>query len=276
MKPSFSLSEAQRRCVNYRRAVLALSKQVPALHIAPAFSCLEMVDVIYNELMRRDAHNNFMDTFVLSKGHGCVAQYVVLHELGILTDDDMKLFCLPGGCLGAHPDYEIPGVAASTGSLGHGFGLSVGMSYANKLTQQDVNTYVIISDGEMQEGSTWEAIMMASNLRLNNLTVMLDLNDRTSLDQLSEKFPAFYPVADKLKAFNWQVHEVDGHDATSLVKAARDKQNDRPLFIVCRTKKGKGISYMEDVAIWHYRSPNEQEYQLALDELSMTEKEILA
>src|SRR3990167_10494291 len=183
MEQPFNSQLSKQRCVKYRKAILALSKQVSALHIGPAYSCLEMVDTIYHNLMQRDQQNTYKDTFILSKGHGCAVQYVVLHDLGILTDNDIKLFCLPGGCLGAHPDYEIPGVAASTGSLGHGLGLAVGMSYANKLMKQDVNTYVIISDGELQEGSTWEAIMMASNLRLNNLTVFLDLNDRITLEQ---------------------------------------------------------------------------------------------
>ena len=115
--------------------------------------------------------------------------------------------------------------------------------------------------------------MMAGNCRLNNLTVMLDLNDRTSLDQLSTQFPAFYPVGDKLKAFNWQVDEVDGHDAAAVYQAAQTQRDNRPLFIVCRTKKGKGISYMEDVPIWHYRSPNPDEYQQALNELAIAQEE---
>ncbi|MCH9770324.1 MAG: transketolase [Gammaproteobacteria bacterium] len=271
MNLQFNLQAAKQRCVVHRKKILELSLQVPALHIGPAFSCLEMVDVIYHDLMRKNSQGECIDTFVLSKGHGCAVQYIVLHGLGILSDDDIKNFCLPGGRLGAHPDYGLPGIAASTGSLGHGLGLSVGMAYANRLNNQDIKNYVVISDGELQEGSTWEAIMMAANLKLNNLTVLLDLNDRTSLEKLSQGHPAFYPVTDKLTAFNWQVSEVDGHDASAVFEAAQNQSQTQPNFIICHTKKGKGVSYMEDVAIWHYRSPNEKEYQQALNELAAVE-----
>lgn len=271
MEQAFNLQLSKQRCAKYRKAILALSQQVPALHIGPAYSCLEMVDVIYHGLMRKNQQGNYIDTFILSKGHGCAVQYVVLHDLGILSDDDIKDFCLPGGCLGAHPDCEIPGVVASTGSLGHGLGLAVGMSHADNLAKKDVNIYVVISDGELQEGSTWEAIAMAANLKLNNLTVFLDLNDRITSEKLSVKYPAFYPVIDKLKAFNWNVHEVDGHDAEAVFNKGRNRSPDRPTFVVCHTVKGKGVSYMENVAIWHYRSPNPQEYQQALDELTAVE-----
>src|SRR3990167_1395343 len=275
MAQTFNLQLSKQRCVKYRKAILALSKQVPALHIGPAYSCLEMVDVIYHGLMRRDQQNTYKDTFILSKGHGCAVQYVVLHDLGILSDDDIKNFCLPGGCLGAHPDYGIPGIAASTGSLGHGLGLAVGMSYANKLAQNNANTYVIISDGELQEGSTWEAIMMAANLKLSNLIVFLDLNDRITLEQISTRYPAYYPVVDKLKAFNWYVHEIDGHDAQAVFNAGKNRSDNRPTFVVCHTLKGKGVSYMENAAIWHYRSPNAEEYEQALNELTSTLMEMV-
>lgn len=267
---SFDLEKSRRRCLSYRKKILAISQQVPALHIGPAFSCMETVDTIYHGLMRREGEA-FKDTFILSKGHGCMVQYVVLHHLGILADQDLDNFCLPGGRLGAHPDYGLPGIAASTGSLGHGLGLAVGMCYANKLTQQDVDTYVVISDGELQEGSTWEAIFMAANLKLDNLIVFLDFNNRITLEEISYAYPAFKPIADKLKAFHWHVHEIDGHDAAAVFEKGQNRVVGKPTFVVCNTIKGKGVSYMENVAKWHYRSPDAQEYEAALCELSLAE-----
>ncbi len=268
VETSFDLKLSQQRCLKYRKAILALSQQVPALHMASAFSCTEMMDVIYHGLMRRDENFIYQDDFVLSKGHGCAIQYVILHDLGVLNDRDMALFCKSGGRLGAHPDYGAPGIAASTGSLGHGLGLSVGMAYANRLNDQDSKIYVIISDGELQEGSTWEAIMMAANLKLGRLVVFLDLNNHITAANIKQNYQAFYPVSDKLKAFNWQVHDIDGHDADAIFHAGRGLAEDAPTFVICHTMKGKGVSYMEKDMIWHYRSPNAQEYQIALDELS--------
>lgn len=264
---NFDLKVARKRCKKYRHQILDISQQVGALHIAPAFSCLEITDVIYHCLMRKDDQHQFMDTFLMSKGHGCMSQYVILNELGYLTDNDLATYCQPQGRLGAHPDYGLPGITASTGSLGHGLGIAVGIALANRLQKIDSHTYVVISDGELQEGSTWEAILMAANLRLTNLTVFLDLNDFSGLARMSTDHPAFYPVADKLVAFGWSVHEVDGHDSEQLYHAGEQSHLTKPTFIACHTVKGKGVSYMEHVPIWHYRSPDKMEYQQAKREV---------
>lgn len=258
---------AMRRCLNYRRRILEMSQTVSALHVAPAFSCLEITDVIYHMLMRKDVHGHYIDTFLMSKGHGCLAQYVVLEDLGILSSEEIALYCKPTGRLGAHPDYGIPGIAASTGSLGHGMGIAAGMAYANRLMNTDCKTYVVLSDGELQEGSTWEAIMMAANLKLHNLIGFLDLNDFGGLTRMSEGHPAFYPVVDKLRAFGWQTAEVNGHNAEEMFHAVANRNTEGPLLVICNTVKGKGVSYMEHVPIWHYRSPSTLEYTQALAEL---------
>ncbi|OGO90149.1 MAG: transketolase [Coxiella sp. RIFCSPHIGHO2_12_FULL_42_15] len=262
------IEHTKQRCNRYRHEILDISQQVGALHIAPAFSCLEMTDVIYHHLMRRDQNNCFIDTFLMSKGHGCMSQYVMLREFGLLSDEDLLNYCRPNGRLGAHPDYGLPGIAASTGSLGHGLGIATGIALANRLQKQDSHTYVILSDGELQEGSTWEAILMAANLKLENLTVFLDLNDFSGLARMSTDHPAFYPVVDKLSAFGWSVQCVDGHESEAIYMAAKTMQSGKPHFVVCHTVKGKGISYMEHVPIWHYRSPNPEEYQQAKRELA--------
>jgi transketolase len=264
----FDVIAARQRCLRYRRRILDVSQQVTALHVAPAFSCLEMVDLIYHGLMRRGTNDKSPDTFLMSKGHGCLAQYVILEDLGILTHADLDRYCTSAGQLGAHPDYGVPGIEASTGSLGHGMGIATGMAYADKIQGKDQHVYVVLSDGEMQEGSTWEAMMMAANMGLGNLLAFLDLNGFQSLGRTSETHPHFYPVLDKVRAFGWETVEVNGHNAKAVVDAVRARKGKQPFFVVGNTIKGKGVSYMEHVPIWHYRSPNKEEYAKAIAELA--------
>ena len=259
---------ARQRCLGYRRRILDISQQVGALHIAPAFSCTEITDVLYNNVMRREVNGEYRDVFLMSKGHGCMVQYVILEEQGLLSRDDLDAYCKPNGRLGAHPDYETPGIAASTGSLGHGLGMATGQAYAEKLKNTDVLIYCVLSDGEFQEGSTWEAMMMAANLKLDNLVALMDYNDFGGLERMSDGHPAFYPLVPKAEAFGWEAVEVDGHDEGAIYEAVMGRSGRGPMLVVCRTVKGKGISYMENVPIWHYRSPNKEEYQQGLKELA--------
>ena len=265
---SLDLAAARRRCRDYRRRILDISQQVTALHIAPAFSCTEITDVLYNALMRREASGDYRDVFLMSKGHGCMSQYVVLEEQGVLSRQDLDAYCKPEGRLGAHPDYETPGIVASTGSLGHGLGMATGQAYAEKLKNSDVLVYCVLSDGEFQEGSTWEAMMMAANLTLDNLVAFMDFNDFGGLERMSDGHPAFYPLVEKAEAFGWEAIEVDGHDERAMYEAVTGREGGRPMMLVCRTVKGKGISFMENVAIWHYRSPTKEEYQKGVKELA--------
>ncbi len=265
---SFDAAAARKRCQRYRKRILDISQQVTALHVAPAFSCIEMTDVVYNKLLRYQSDGEPHDVFLMSKGHGCMIQYVILEEQGVLSAKDLADYCKPNGRLGAHPDYETPGIAASTGSLGHGLGIATGQAYAEKLKGSDVRIYCVLSDGEFQEGSTWEAMMMAANLKLDNLVALMDYNDFGGLEHMSEGHPAFYPLAPKAEAFGWEAIEVDGHDEEAIYEAVTSRRGGRPLLVVCRTVKGKGISYMENVAIWHYRSPNKEEYEQGLKELA--------
>ncbi|MBY0430652.1 MAG: transketolase [Rhodospirillales bacterium] len=261
-RPIHGEAAARIRCKGWRRRILKISRQVAAAHVAPAFSCLEMVDALYHELMRRDH-----DTFLMSKGHGCLAQYVILEALGVLERADLDAYCTPRGRLGAHPDHGVPGIAAATGSLGHGLGLAAGMALADRILGADRQVFALLSDGEFQEGSTWEAVMMAANLGLNRLIACLDLNDFQGLGRTSVTHPAFYPVAAKLDAFGWDCAEVDGHDCGAIVDAIRNRRGDRPFLLIGRTVKGKGVSFMENAPIWHYRSPNDAEYAQALAEI---------
>lgn len=238
-----------------------------ALHIGSAFSCTEIVDTIYHGLMRGNPPENSPDTFLMSKGHGCMIQYVVLENLGVLSSKDLDDYCTADGILGCHPDYGNPGIEASTGSLGHGLSIAVGMALAEKGRGTDGVIYTVLSDGEVQEGSTWEATMMASSLGVTNLVAFMDNNDFQSLGKTSETHPSFYPVVDKYTAFGWEAVEAPGHDSQAIYDAVIGRKGDRPMMVVCRTTKGKGVSYMENVPIWHYRSPSPEEYHQAIEEL---------
>ena len=265
------IAAASRRCNRFRRRILAVSQQVQALHIGSAYSCVEIVDCIYFELMKGGIGGSSPDTFLLSKGHGCLIQYVILEELGLLSRRDLDLYCTSAGRLGVHPDYGNPGIAAATGALGHGLSMSVGMAYAEKVKGGKGLVYCVLSDGEVQEGSTWEATMIASSLGVNNLIAFIDNNDLQALARISMSLPSFYPVSDKYVAFGWEVVEVDGHDSEAIYNAVASRRGERPLMVVCKTVKGKGVSYMENEPIWHYRSPNPVEYQQALRELEQAQ-----
>lgn len=266
-KAGTDAESARTRCNRFRRRILDISQQVSALHIGSAYSCTEIVDAIYFELMRRDATGNSPDTFLMSKGHGCMIQYVILEEMGVLSRHDMDRYCKAGGRLGCHPDYGNPGIAASTGALGHGLSMGLGMAYAEKTCGKEGVIYCVVSDGEVQEGSTWEATMMASSLGISNLVAFMDNNDFQSLGRTSVTHPSFYPVVEKYTSFGWESVQVDGHDSAAIANAVKSRKGDRPLMVVCKTTKGKGVSYMENIPIWHYRSPNVEEYKQAISEL---------
>ena len=264
---NWDAAAASERCRAYRKRILEISQRVSALHIAPAFSCLEIVDVVYHGLMRRTNKGPFLDTFIMSKGHGYMSQAVVLEDLGILECRDIDEYCTPHGRLGAHPDYGVPGIEATTGSLGHGLGIAVGMAAADYIMGADRRIYVVIGDGELQEGSIWEALTMAPNLGLSNLTVFLDFNDYQGLGRTSESHPFLDPVTEKVRSFGWAAADVNGHDSRQIVSAVQQNRGNQPTFVVCRTVKGQGVSYMQNDPIWHYRSPNKEEYARALAEI---------
>ena len=256
------------RCKQYRRRILEISRQVSAAHVAPAFSCLEIVDALYHDIMRPQ------DIFIMSKGHGWLAQYVVLEDLGIIDPTCAIEYCKEGG-FGAHPDYAPEfGIHASTGSLGHGLGIAVGQALAERRFHgTDVQVYALLSDGECQEGSTWEAAMVAANLGLGNLIVLVDYNGWGGMDRVDEVHPASIPFPNKWQAFGWQASlwMVNGHNHDEIVGTIRRLARvdaKHPKAVVCDTVKGMGVSFIaEGQPLWHYRSPTEAEYQQALKEL---------
>jgi len=267
LEQPFDTALGKARCRKLRKRILAISQTVTAVHIAPSFSCLELVDTVYHGLMRRTGDAAKDDTFILSKGHGALAQYVVLEELGVIPHEWLDHFSRPGWPLATHPDFGTPGIEASTGSLGHGLGLAVGMAYADLRDARERDIYVVMSDGELMEGAVWEALMVAPSFGLTRIVALVDLNDFQSLGQTSKILPNFYPMLDKIRAFGWGACQVDGHDGRAIQAAVRQRDRSKPLVVLGKTTKGKGVSYMENVPIWHYRSPNPEEYQRALQEI---------
>ncbi len=269
----FNESGAQQRCAGFRLRILEMSQRVAALHVAPAFSCMEITDAIYAGLMRVDHENGSPDTFIMSKGHGYLAQLVILESHGVISTSEIDQYCTPAGMLGAHPDLGIPGIAAATGSLGHGLGMSLGIAIAERNMAASKESlpgmvYVVLSDGELQEGSTWESLMLASSLGIRNLVVVVDNNDYQSLGKTSETHPSLYPLAEKFESFGWEASTVDGHDSLAIVESISSRVGDSPFILVAETIKGKGVSFMENVPVWHYRSPSTEEYALAVTEIT--------
>jgi transketolase len=206
------------------------------------------------------------DIFLLSKGHSGLAQYVVLESLGILPRDHLESYASEGSLLGVHPTSDIPGIYFGTGSLGHGLNIAIGAAIYQK--NKGGRVFVVLSDGELQEGSTWEGIINAPALRLKNLIVVIDFNDFQSLGKTTETHPNLFPLREKFVSFGWNTLEVDGH-SNQQIKLALDYDfgNEYPKMIIATTIKGKGVSFMENIPIWHYRSPSPDEYEIAKNEV---------
>ncbi|MDH5750512.1 MAG: thiamine pyrophosphate-dependent enzyme, partial [Rhodospirillales bacterium] len=202
----------------------------------------------------------------LSKGHGCLALYVNLHRCGFITDEDIAQFCKKGGILGEHPDMtKVPGAEASTGSLGHGLSFAVGIAMGHKIRKMNNRMFVLIGDGENQEGTVWEAAHIAANHRLKNLCVIVDWNQSGMQLLPEDDLPA------KWRAFGWHTQEINGHDEHEIAHAfdaVSGKDTDRPSVILAHTVKGKGVPMIEGHGPWHHRIPNEEEYAEILRALS--------
>lgn len=247
-------------------------------HIAPAFSVTDIIAELYfDEILRYDAKNPFWenrDFLILSKGHGVLALYSALAMAGYFPMEELSTFCHINSRLGSLAKAgSVPGIEATTGSLGHGLSYGVGIALASKIDNKDNKVYVILGDGECQEGSVWEGIMSASHHQLDNLTIIIDNNKLQAMDSV-DNIMSINEFSSKLSAFGLDVIEIDGHDFNELHEAFCKKVIDRPKAIIANTIKGKGISFMENIPIWHYRIPNEQEMEIALKELKLTREEL--
>ncbi len=246
------------RCLSYRKRILELSQKVGALHIGGSFSAAEILDVIYNFLMRKT------DKFILSKGHTGILQYVILESRKVISKKLLFSYCQKNSKLGVHPDYGLPGIEASTGSLGHGLGIASGLAIRKKNSQ----IFVVISDGELMEGTTWEYILMISSLKISNINLFIDANGLQSSTFSKDTHPTLMPIDKKLQSFGWNVKTSNGHSVKDIFNKYKSRKKNKPFALVCKTTKGFPIPYMMNIPMWHYRSPNKNEYQKALNYLN--------
>lgn len=241
-------------------------------HIASILSVADIVAVLYSGVLHfdpKDPKNSQRDRFILSKGHAGASIYAALAERGFFDIDELKTHYQNGSRLSGHVSHKgIPGVEFSTGSLGHGLPVAAGMAQAAKLDGKKHRIYVVMGDGECDEGSVWEAALYANHYGLNNLVAIVDHNKMQSLD-FCENTMKLSPFAEKWRSFGWNALEIDGHDHDALYEAfAMAKESDKPTVIIANTVKGKGISFMEFDILWHYRFPHDGcEYDGALKEL---------
>lgn len=239
-------------------------------HIGGEMSSIDILTALYFHVLRiaPDQPNwPERDRFILSKGHVALALYITLAKRGFLPEDEISTFLKPHSRLNGHPNCnKVPGVETNTGPLGHGLPVAVGMAKAAKITGASYHTYVMTGDGEMQEGSNWEAISSAAQFGLNNLTLIIDHN-RFQQGAALKDTNDLAPFAPKLAAFGWDVAEIDGNDMAQILPALQ-KRAARPVAIVAHTNKGQGISFMQDTVDWHHKVPNAEQYKIALAELS--------
>lgn len=254
-----------------RRHVVEMTSRGKSSHVGSALSMTDIITVLYGHMMTFDPANPKSadrDRFILSKGHAGAAVYATLAESGFFDPEMLKDHYQNGSIFSGHVSHKgVPGVELSTGSLGHGLGVAAGMAIAAKRQKRNHRVYALLSDGECDEGSNWEAILFAAHHKLSNLTVAIDYNKIQSLAPVSETL-ALEPFADKWRAFGWHVEESDGHDHRAL-HAAFEAANasDDPAVVICHTTKGKGIDFMENAVLWHYRNAQGDEYDAAIAEL---------
>jgi len=252
-----------------RLHVLDMTYRANSSHIGPCLSIVEILVVLYTKILNinpKNVQDNKRDKFILSKAHGSAALYSILAELGFFPIDYLKKFYVNDGILPGHLDKEaVPGIEFSLGALGHGLPVSVGMAIANRHDNNPGKIFVLLGDGECDEGSVWEAVMLASHLKLSNLTVIIDYNKIQNFGRTNEIINQ-EPIGQRWRSFGWEVYEIDGHNFDELITAFTKKQL-LPKVIIAHTVKGKGISFMEDRLEWHYKSPNLEQYKLAIKEV---------
>ena len=257
---------------NLRRTVVEMIHTAGSGHPGGSLSCLEIVTALYLEKMKFDPHNPLdpdRDRFVLSKGHAAPALYAILAYLGVIPRRELLTLRKLGSRLQGHPDMKsVPGVEMSAGPLGLGLSVSVGMALTARMDQASYHTYVLLGDGETQEGIIWEAAMTAHKYKLHNLTAILDHNG-VQLDGCCQEIMPLGAVEAKFTSFGWKTFTCDGHDIASILTAleAADSYHQGPSIIIAKTVKGKGVSFMEGKNIWHGKKIEDEDYQLAVAEI---------
>ncbi len=238
-------------------------------HIPSSFSIIDILNYLYEKVLIYDSDNpkwDKRDYFILSKGHGAAALYTILHKFGFINDDIINLYAQPGGILGGHPDVtKVPGIEASTGSLGHGFPISAGLALGLKIQNLKNRVFCLLGDGECNEGTIWETALVAKNLKLGNLVAIIDFNGSAA------QILPVDPFRKKWEAFGWETYEINGHDFTEIDKVFSNLSyglEEAPKVIISHTIKGKGVSFIEGHGKWHHRIPDEEELKKIFLELA--------
>lgn len=273
MLEKHEIEELKEACKENRRNILSMVYNAQSGHIGGSLSSTELVTVLFHKCMKlvpkwtKDKEFPNRDRFVLSKGHVSPIYYCNLAQMGLFPKKELMTFRKFGSKLQGHPATFCPGVDAATGSLGQGLSIACGMAMGLKIDKNPANVFVLLGDGELQEGSVWEAFMNGASRGLDNLVAIIDRNG-LQIDGCTENIKALDNLADKIRAFNWNVIEIDGHDIEQIYDAIEaGKKADKPTAIIAKTVKGKGVSFMENNAGWHGKAPKKEEYEKAMEEL---------
>lgn len=249
-----------------RKRIAEIIYQAKEGHIPSSYSIVDIINYLYTDILSFDTSNpkwEERDYFILSKGHGCAALWVVLEKIGLLPDNALKHYSQFGGILGGHPDRtKVPFVEASTGSLGHGMPMAVGCALANKIKGLSNKVYCLVGDGECHEGTVWESAHVAANRNLNNLTVIVDWNQSAAQLCPKDDLPA------KWRSFGWHTITFDGHDQQQIEDAFSQNIEDKPTVLIAKNVKGKGVSMTEGHGPWHHKIPSKEELDQIMEALS--------
>jgi transketolase len=263
-------AELTRKSLEYRRDILHAIKHAGAGHTGGSLSCTDILNVLYNRVLRvsPDTFDSpERDRYVQSKGHSVEALFVVLADQGFYPPAELETLCAYGSHFVGHPTRKVPGIEQNTGALGHGLPICTGMALGGKLDGAGYRVFTLLGDGELAEGSNWEAALAAAHYKLDNLTAIIDCNT-LQITGRTHDVMSTEPLADKFAAFGWAVRTVDGHDFQELTESlSAPLVAGKPGAVIARTIKGKGVSFMEDNGAWHHRVPNDEEYARALTEI---------
>jgi transketolase len=266
------------KSIHYRRDLLRSIFHAGAGHTGGSLSCVDILNVLYNRVLRVSPEtlaDPGRDRYIQSKGHSVEALYVVLADRGFFPRSELETLCRYGSPLVGHPTRKVPGIEMNTGALGHGLSISVGLALAAKMDAAPYRVFTLLGDGELAEGSNWEAAMAASHYKLDNLTAILDHNT-LQITGRTRDVCSNEPIDEKFRAFGWTVRKVDGHNLAQLTETLQSAPAvDRPTIVIANTIKGRGVSFMEDVVKWHHGVPSEVEFHKAIDELQRAESDLM-
>lgn len=263
------ISELQIKSNQYRKKVIETIFHIKAGHTGGCLSMIDILNVLYNRILRIESPTDPQrDRYIQSKGHAVEALYVVLADKGFFPEEDLKKIGQYNTPYIGHPTRKVPGMEQNTGALGHGLSICSGIALAAKKDRSTINVYTVLGDGEMAEGSNWEAMMFAAQYRLDNICAILDYN-KLQITGSNSRVMNLEPLKQKIESFGWSVLEVDGHNIEALVNTLESLpfETGKPSFIIAHTIKGKGVSYMENQVKWHHGVPDQNQFEQAINEL---------